>query len=691
MRVKCAIENYSLNKKNGLLLMKRYKFAGRFFTSKYLYIFIFQIVFFNSYAQTISSKHDSLLLVYSETPKTLNNLSKLISLTYEMSDFSTDTAYILASQIQAIQIPAANKQLICENILNLGLISKMKGKYSESNKLLFKALNIANSTKLLKLQIICNYEIGDLYRCLGLYDKSLLYLYTAKKIAQQYAQTDSFPRLFDCLSSTFYELSYTATRKYALRKIPYQNEFDWDNFEKNDWLKLCKNYVDSANLVLKITRDYRTEINCMNLLGVIYQKQKKYDTAIRLLNNAIQIAQEHEFYRDIPNYYNNLSLIYRDMNNKEASLDIGIKAYNLATKTNILSHLFVTANNLAYSYKDMKDYENALIFTEISGHKHFDIISYENFIRLSELDAQYQADQRQKEIEHQNQAIKIEKSRIKIRNLIIILLLMTVLVIISGIIYIFNRNKQLRNAHNKISEQNQELNKINNTKDKLISIIAHDLRGPVGSINSVLTLVCDNMDDPKRFEKLLKLASQQAENTYIMLENLLYWVRNQLQNPVANMVLQEIAPVISDLKNVLLHIANEKNIKLKINIDKTLNALFDKEMITIVIRNLITNAIKFTPEGGTVTVKTYKLNDKLIVEIVDTGIGIPKEKLNEIIDSTHFYTTYGTNNEKGTGIGLSLCKEFVEKHGEKIWVESEVGKGSEFKFTLPMKNERVID
>ena len=373
------------------------------------------------------------------------------------------------------------------------------------------------------------------------------------------------------------------------------------------------------------------------------------------------------------------------MNNMKTALDVGLKAYNLATKTNILSHLFVTANNLAYLYRLQKDFQKALIFTEIAGHKHYDIISFENFIRLSELDAQYQATQKQKEIEYKNQVIAIEKSEIKKRNLIIYLLLFAALVIIAGIIYIFKRNKQLRKAHQKIYEQNKELNKLNTTKNKLISIIAHDLRGPVGNVTSVLNLVSENINDPNKFAYLIKMASQQAENTFIMLENLLFWVRNQLQSPEAKVNLQNITPMIVEIKNFLHHIAFEKNIALKINAEKTVLALYDKEMITIVIRNLMTNAIKFTPQGGSIHINAYQTNEMILVEITDTGIGISKEKGNEILTSTNYYSTHGTNNEKGTGLGLIICKELIEKNGGTLQIKENQPNGTIFFFNLPIK------
>jgi signal transduction histidine kinase len=132
----------------------------------------------------------------------------------------------------------------------------------------------------------------------------------------------------------------------------------------------------------------------------------------------------------------------------------------------------------------------------------------------------------------------------------------------------------------------------------------------------------------------------------------------------------------------LLRVAQEKKIDLKNNIKEDLNALSDPNMVNLVLRNLMLNAIKFTHQGGIIEVSAEQEGDWVVVSVKDNGVGIAPENLEQIFDKSTHYTTRGTANEKGTGLGLKLCKEFVEKNGGKIWVESELGKGSTFKFTL---------
>jgi signal transduction histidine kinase len=225
---------------------------------------------------------------------------------------------------------------------------------------------------------------------------------------------------------------------------------------------------------------------------------------------------------------------------------------------------------------------------------------------------------------------------------------------------------------------------LNATKDKFFSIIAHDLKNPFTSILGfceMLSLRYDKMEDVKR-KYLLGVVYESSKSLFKLLENLLEWARSQTGSinyePEKFDLNELIVTNISLVENLVL----EKNLKMKHNFNPETIVFADKNMINTVIRNLITNAIKFTETGG-ITVETKQDKDYTRVNIIDTGIGISPDKLDKIFEVLSSKSTPGTRGESGTGIGLIICREFIEKHGGSISVSSEPGKGSVFYFTIP--------
>lgn len=251
---------------------------------------------------------------------------------------------------------------------------------------------------------------------------------------------------------------------------------------------------------------------------------------------------------------------------------------------------------------------------------------------------------------------------------------------------ILEQNKELSNLVNQLSKSNEELNKLNASKDKFFSIIAHDLKGPVGNLNSFLNFMTDQSDkiSKEEFQKDLILLQSSSKKIKDLLENLLTWSRSQrgdIQYNPDNFDLQRLIQ-----SNMLLFESsvNNKKISLLNKVQSGIAGYFDYEMIKTVFRNLISNAIKYTNTNGSITISSREVDTFIEITIEDTGTGMNYSMSQNLfrIDVKHF-STDGTNGEKGTGLGLILCKEFIDKHGGKIWVESEEGKGSKFKFTIP--------
>lgn len=234
----------------------------------------------------------------------------------------------------------------------------------------------------------------------------------------------------------------------------------------------------------------------------------------------------------------------------------------------------------------------------------------------------------------------------------------------------------------------QELSRLNATKDKFFSIIAHDLRNPISQITALTELMHDDMarKDYSEAEQLAELIHTSSERAMGLLSNLLEWSRLQTGriafNPAPNLLNESVKSCL-ELHEELI---KKKNIQLKTNIPENLQAHYDRNMVETVIRNLVSNAIKFVNPGGIIQINAWKEDNTVYVTIKDNGIGILANKQVNLFSIEGNYSTRGTLNEEGTGLGLVLCREFIERHEGKITLQSEPGKGSEFTFTLPVNS-----
>jgi PAS domain S-box-containing protein len=236
-----------------------------------------------------------------------------------------------------------------------------------------------------------------------------------------------------------------------------------------------------------------------------------------------------------------------------------------------------------------------------------------------------------------------------------------------------------------IKQRNEELHELNATKDKFFSIIAHDLKSPFNSIMGFSELLVEqitekNYDGIKKYAAIILESSQRAMD---LLMNLMDWSRSQTGRIEFNPEFFEMVEIINETELLFDEIARQKSIGIKKALPRHAPVFADKAMINTVLRNLISNAIKFTKSGGEILISVIEKPDEITVSVKDSGIGIPAGRIDKLFRIDENYSTPGTNNEKGTGLGLILCKEFVEKHNGQIWAESEVGKGSVFSFTLP--------
>jgi len=239
-----------------------------------------------------------------------------------------------------------------------------------------------------------------------------------------------------------------------------------------------------------------------------------------------------------------------------------------------------------------------------------------------------------------------------------------------------------------IQKRNMELSELNNTKDRMFSIIAHDLKGPIGNLQQLLEIINYDIDkgNTASVQELLGILKGTARTAFELLDNLLAWARSQLNAISIDPQTFDLSTTISDAVNLLNGNLMQKDICLTKNYQGEFKVFADKAMIETVMRNLLSNAIKFTPAKGEITIALETKGIDTILTIKDSGIGIEESRAEKIFDFAKTQSTRGTDGEKGTGLGLILSREFISKNNGKIWFESTVNVGSTFYISLPSEN-----
>ncbi len=244
----------------------------------------------------------------------------------------------------------------------------------------------------------------------------------------------------------------------------------------------------------------------------------------------------------------------------------------------------------------------------------------------------------------------------------------------------------LKRASEELKQSEHQLKDLNATKDKFFSIIAHDLKNPFSVLIGFSDILIDSEGLPDEEKEMVRDMNTASKHAYDLLQNLLKWSRSQVGHLQCQPEMIDIYHIVKNSMVLLGNNAKDKQIQLLSQIEENTLAYADMEMITTVIRNLINNAIKYTPEGGTITASAADKDGVWEISISDTGVGISPQDVQKLFRIDVKHSTPGTAAEQGTGLGLNLCKEFVEKNSGIIQVESEEGKGSRFYFTVPKSN-----
>lgn len=511
------------------------------------------------------------------------------------------------------------------------------------------------------MEAITMFNIGRVYKVQANYDKALEYINDSKILSEKIGDIEGF-------AYSFYELGLISMIK---------DDLD----ESVEYLTKAVFLADSLNLD-------RLSAQSMVKIADAYRNQKSY---LKSLENYHEALKENERIKDdkgMAETYLGLGSLQLEMNSIESASESLHKGLGYARNLSAEKLESQFYQMLSDFYDKKGDQTEALRY-----YKRFKTLSDSVFnrdinIQVALLQTQFESEKKDKEIAQLNenkalQNMQIEKQHAQTTVLLIGFgfLLVIVIVFISLGVNKRKANYILLEQTKQIEVKNQELGKLNRVKDKFFSIISHDLKSPFQSLSGVLELMSYNALSDQDINKLFKELKVKFDSTNYLLENLLEWARVQMQetkfDPNEIQLHKTIEEELSVVKN-----SNSKDVDLQNNVEKVSLAHADMNMFKLVIRNLVSNAVKFTKHKGNVEVLSEDMGDFVCISVKDNGVGISKENQQKLFSEEASFSTLGTALEAGTGLGLNLCKEFVEMHGGKIWVESEEGKGSTFKFTL---------
>ncbi|RDY61763.1 tetratricopeptide repeat-containing sensor histidine kinase [Flagellimonas nanhaiensis] len=570
----------------------------------------------------------------------------------------------MAALNKALQLAneADSKKSQLDIINALGQNYSYEGNYAESLNLYLKGIDVAKQIGSKKMLSILNENIASLYANQRDFKNALIFYDTVQKINRELNDDIVHAETQSNMASLYMDAK---NFKYAMFNI----NKSINTFEKNkiyDWLA------------------YAYEVK-----GSIYLEQEKYQWALYWYDQSNMIHDQHvDDDREKIQLLNGLSKVYLGLGKNELSMKYALEGLELSKKIKSLQGQIDCSETLYKLYKSNEDHVTSLAYMETFKTLSDSLFRDKNKQSLSLLETKLEHEQEKHELIKANK-LALAKQRNYIYFSVIIL------IILSIIIFVVRRsesiqkklNKELHEKSEAVIERESQLHEINKTKTKLFSIIGHDLRGPIGALQGMLKLFTEGEVSKDEFLSFIPKLKSDVENISFTLNNLLSWGQSQLNGVVTKAKSISLEKIVSNNVNLLSEIAAGKSIKIINQLPENTMIWADQNQIDIVIRNLLSNAIKFTQENGLISIEAKEKSDMWQIMVRDTGVGMDEEMQKKIFEDTNV-TTYGTNNERGTGLGLSLCKEMVLKNKGEIWVESILRKGTTFYFTVPKSEKK---
>lgn len=577
---------------------------------------------------------------------------------------NADTALFMAEKSLALAQKNHFDKGIALAYLTKGVSLVSKGRLPEALECLFQSLRLSEKLGLIGLSQNVFNNIGIVYTDMEDYNNALFYYKKAYNIALQH----NYP--------SFNELVNIG------EVFKYKNHPDSTIAYNRKALKIAQAAKDTFGIIV-------TYYN----IGENYITLKNYQLAQDYLNKALPLAVKINDNEGITYCHSAFALVYYHTGKYKKSLEYAQMALKENKKIGFNEISKQVYNVLYLTHLKLGNYKEALQIRNLEVALKDSLSGVEKTRAITKIQSGYGLEKQQQQINLLKKSAIIKQEELKNtelkRNLITavaLFLLVLALLLVKNFVDKKKLIKQLEEQNRDISNKNQHLEELILVRNRIFSIIAHDLRGPVHSISGMMDMLKTESMDEEDKGYFIEKASQSLHVTGNLLDNLLYWARSQMDGMQVNTIAFDIQQVIQQNIALIEARATEKSIRVfKEEGKDSQMVLADQAMIDIVIRNLVENAVKFLKAGNSVSIATEENEDKLIVSIKDDGQGIAPEVQSKIFNKYTSYSSFGTAQEKGSGLGLLLCKELVEKNHGNIWFESKPNEGTTFFFTIPLK------
>ncbi len=592
-------------------------------------------------------------------------IDSLYNTAKEIRRTKTDEAIKIATDAYDMSQQEGYKPGLLKNLRLLTYLHYYKREFDKSFEYIFEALDLA--AKINDREGVAKAEniIGMLHRHLKEYDKAIEHYEKSLQSFREINNLKEVTKIYNNIAIV-----------YSLQK----------NFEK-----AAEMYTRSLDIKIK-SNDKKGLSKLYNNLGNLHYKMKDYDKAVSYFGNSINIKKELNDNVGIATTYFNISKINKDRENWNKALENLKTSLQFAGKVDDIKLNMEIYKSLASVYQKLKDDYNTFEYFQLYTKLKDSVFTIEKEKEIAKIREQYESEKKDEQIALQN--ARIERSNTQRTFLITAVSFLLILAVLISAGYYQKRksNSLLNKQKNEISEINEQLEDANATKDKIFSIIAHDLRSPVVSLINMsdeLKRNIESSDLPKVRESIPNF-DRSVNSVNLMMENLFNWAVMQKGRIPFSPTEFNVADLAEQCIEINKPYAALKAVKILQNVEDEFYVFADVNMVRSVINNLLNNAIKFSNSGGTVTIILREHNGKVEITVKDTGEGISPEKKKTLFTFDGKKVKTGTGGERGTGLGLWMSKEFVERNSGEISVISSLGEGAAFIFTLPVEKSETF-
>lgn len=620
-------------------------------------------LFFTLLSMSIYGQNmDSLTRVLEKMPEGESRVDVLNTIVTKLREGNVHSAVKLGTEARNLAEILDYKKGLGLAMENLGWIYYRRGIYSNAFDLSQQALKISEELGDSLSMARCLNNVGAISYEKARFEEAIEHFRRASTIAENKGDIETVIRSLNNVSFSYLGLKNTdSARFYAnhalerskLSRQAYLPAFSFrilgDIAMESGNLSLALKHYTECMRISEETSNYFIQASTLHRIGKLYFNQKNYTMALDVLNRNVKLAMTNGYADELERTYKLISEINSSRNNVDQAFE--------------------------YLRKHMEIHDS--------------LMSQRNNEQLALLSAQFESELKQSQIEllMQNALVKEEELESQKAWNYFYIGFFVLGLFIAVILYYSNLrikkvNHALKEKTEQVVKQANQLSDINATKDKLLSIISHDIRSPLSSLRGMLNIAQTGNLSKEEFGALTTKLGSQLDSLYDDLGTLLQWTQSQLQGLSVNPEKFDLKSITGEIVQLFENTARNKKVVLKNEIYESIDVVADINHIRLALRNLISNAIKFSSEGGDVKIRYTVIGNMVSVSVNDTGIGISKEEKTKLFNTSAPFSKSGTANEKGMGVGLLLTKEFIEKNGGVVRVESELGQGSVFTFTL---------